>query len=439
MKTKLKTIIGTTLIAATLIPSVVFADDQKPITVFVDGQQLNFEVSPVIQDGTTLVPMRAVFEKLGLKVEWNASAKTITGTKDGLSIQMQIGNKEVSVNGKIISLEVAPNIIEGSTLVPLRFVGEASGNEIAWDGTNRRIDVKSKGNVNAIVTTLTRKDGVIYTGEIKDGLPNGKGTLVFPDVTKYEGTFLNGLQDGYGTLTGVQGWKYIGDFKSNQSDGNGKFIFADGQYYIGNFKNNKMDGQGTEYDANGNVVRSGLYSSGQYLGVTSLPAASQNGSNLSTSSSIVPTSPSTSNKLDQVNQEYNRHNQALQTLQNNYDRTINFIDDKITSIQRSSPVGYYSDSEYNQKLTSLQSQRQAKQNSLDALSMDNSPEGATQRRQLTKDVADFDQQIKNLQDGRSSQLQIQALEDQRKQEDRDYQSRVQAENTLYQNNLGNIR
>ena len=55
------------------VSAVVFANDE--IKVLVDGNQLEFDVAPVIEDGRTLVPMRAIFEALGADVDWNESSK----------------------------------------------------------------------------------------------------------------------------------------------------------------------------------------------------------------------------------------------------------------------------------------------------------------------------------------------------------------------------
>ncbi|CAN7459299.1 copper amine oxidase N-terminal domain-containing protein [Paenibacillus sp. LjRoot56] len=148
---------------ALTIPTIALADGDKPISVFVDGQQLNFEVPPMIKDGSTLVPLRALFEKFGMKVYWDASTQTITGTKDGLNIQMQVGEKNATVNGQSVTLEVPPTIIEGSTLVPLRFVGEVSGNEIGWDGVNHRINVTTHGQINLGNTSTETTSNVKQT------------------------------------------------------------------------------------------------------------------------------------------------------------------------------------------------------------------------------------------------------------------------------------
>lgn len=143
----IRKILASLVCMAVALPAIAFADDQKPISVFVDGQQLSLEVSPVIQNGTALVPIRAVFEKLGLKVTWNEETQTIAGSRDQLDIQMQVGNKDAFVNGRVVKMGVSPSIIKGSTLIPLRFVGETSGNKISWNAKNRRIDIK--GNTNS--------------------------------------------------------------------------------------------------------------------------------------------------------------------------------------------------------------------------------------------------------------------------------------------------
>lgn len=95
----IKSLLLTSMFATSIaLPTNVFADDA--ITVYVDGQQLSFEVEPVIKDGTTLVPLRAIFEKFGYEVSWHPEDQTILGLKDGADIQMNIGNNQAYVRGK---------------------------------------------------------------------------------------------------------------------------------------------------------------------------------------------------------------------------------------------------------------------------------------------------------------------------------------------------
>ncbi|MBP2002038.1 hypothetical protein J2Z69_003095 [Paenibacillus shirakamiensis] len=119
----------------------------KPIQVYMDGTKLTFPSgAPFTQSGTTLVPFRTIFEKLGLSVDWNAKTKVVTGKKSGLTIQLTIGSNRATVNGVIKKLTIAPTTVKGSTYVPLRFVGEASGAEVQWNGATSTINIYSPVN-----------------------------------------------------------------------------------------------------------------------------------------------------------------------------------------------------------------------------------------------------------------------------------------------------
>ncbi|TXK75437.1 stalk domain-containing protein [Paenibacillus sp. N3.4] len=240
---------------AIAVPSIALADTQKPISVFVDGQQLAFEVAPIIQDGTTLVPIRAVFEKLGLKVTWDSNTNTITGIKDGLNIQMKIGDTNAVLNGKATTLEVPPNIIDGNTLVPLRFVGEASGNEIAWDGDLRKVSITSKKQVPQ---GELYAQGAKYVGDIVNGKANGKGIFT-TNGTKYEGEFKDNFPDGTGVYTFSDGGKYEGELKHGNFYGKGTLTLKDGSKYVGMFKDGKRNGEGKLYDPSGRFTATGMF------------------------------------------------------------------------------------------------------------------------------------------------------------------------------------
>lgn len=68
---------------------------EQPITVLIDQQKLNLSSSsPVKDNDSILVPMRPIFEKLGLELAWDAKTSTVTASKEGLSIKLQIGSKK---------------------------------------------------------------------------------------------------------------------------------------------------------------------------------------------------------------------------------------------------------------------------------------------------------------------------------------------------------
>lgn len=115
--------------------------EEDEIIVFVDTTQVEFQVYPVIIDGTTLVPVRPLFEALGLEVGWNEEEQLVTGKTDGLEVTLKIGEARATVNQDVVPLLRAAEIQDGWTLVPLRFIGEATGAFVVWDPYNREISV----------------------------------------------------------------------------------------------------------------------------------------------------------------------------------------------------------------------------------------------------------------------------------------------------------
>jgi len=111
----------------------------QPITVVFDGQILTFDVPPAIINDRTMVPMRVIFEAHGTDVHWDDIADTVTATRGNLTVVARIGDPFINVNGNLTAMAVAPVIVEGRTLVPVRFISEALGSAVAWDGDTRTV------------------------------------------------------------------------------------------------------------------------------------------------------------------------------------------------------------------------------------------------------------------------------------------------------------
>ncbi|MDR6879581.1 stalk domain-containing protein [Bacillus sp. 3255] len=123
------------------VPASAESSKDIAIQIFFKGTELHFEdAQPIVKEGRTLVPFRKLFETLGFTVQWveNDGDRKAIGTKNGLSIELTIDSKNAIVNDSHIALDVPAQIIDGSTMVPLRFVSENSG---------YRIDFSSSGNV----------------------------------------------------------------------------------------------------------------------------------------------------------------------------------------------------------------------------------------------------------------------------------------------------
>lgn len=108
-----------------------------PVTVLVNGEAVAFDQPPVIVDGRTLVPVRAVFEALGAKMEWDNESRTAAAVKDGINVEIKIGESSFEKNGQQIPLDVPAQIIGDRTLVPLRAVADAFACQVGWDGETK--------------------------------------------------------------------------------------------------------------------------------------------------------------------------------------------------------------------------------------------------------------------------------------------------------------
>lgn len=121
--------------------SVVSADGD--IKVYIDGEVQVYDQNPLLKSGSTLVPLRGIFEALGAQIEWDGATQTVTGVKDDITVKLTIGQAVAYKNGAEVQLAVPGEIINGRTMVPLRFVSEALGAQVGWDGTSRTITITS--------------------------------------------------------------------------------------------------------------------------------------------------------------------------------------------------------------------------------------------------------------------------------------------------------
>lgn len=116
---------------------------EQGIKAFLDGKEIIFDQPPVIEDGRTLVPARAIMEAIGLTLSFEESTGTIKGTADDTAIVMKINDTAAQVNGKTVALDVPPKIIGGRTMVPLRFLGDALGLDVKWNPETKEIHLTS--------------------------------------------------------------------------------------------------------------------------------------------------------------------------------------------------------------------------------------------------------------------------------------------------------
>lgn len=108
------------------------------IRVMVNYTNLNPEVPPYIKNGRTMIPLRAVADNLNVVVNWNNTDKRVDMVNSkGTSVQLWIGKTDALKDRQSLAIDAPPEIIEGRTFVPLRFVAEALGVNVTWDDFTR--------------------------------------------------------------------------------------------------------------------------------------------------------------------------------------------------------------------------------------------------------------------------------------------------------------
>lgn len=126
----------------------------------VDGRAVSLPAAPVAVGGTALVPLRLIAEAFGRPVQWDPATREvwIGGTP---ALVLRVGAREARVDGRAVALPAAPRVAGGTVLVPLRFVAEALGLEVAYDAATRTIALRPRARPPVAVIQLPRPQVVL--------------------------------------------------------------------------------------------------------------------------------------------------------------------------------------------------------------------------------------------------------------------------------------
>lgn len=133
-------------LAMAFAPFQAAAATNSNVKIVIDGEALILDhaSSAFVKNNRTLVPVRGVFEQLGLEVDWNASAKRATIKGEDLTIKMKLGSSQVVVNGQTITVDVPVAIKQNRLFIPLRFVVEEAGFTVDWNQAKRTVYLKKE-------------------------------------------------------------------------------------------------------------------------------------------------------------------------------------------------------------------------------------------------------------------------------------------------------
>ena len=182
-----------------------------PLRVVVNGQKINFpDAQPFIDtNGRTQVPVRFVSEALGAQVDWNGDAKRVTVELNDRKVVLTIDKKDYEINGQGFQMDTVALLTESRTFVPIRFVSEALGANVSWNQNSKTVYINLNPNVSpSPVPTPTPQGGT---------------------VSYYDGIAFNNVTDvdKFGRINPEKSKEFVLKLASQLS-----FVKEDGKYYI---------------------------------------------------------------------------------------------------------------------------------------------------------------------------------------------------------------
>lgn len=130
-----------TLLLAAIMIFAATAAMAADITVLVNGEKVEFDRQPELQNGKVMIPFRFVAEKLGATVAWEEETQTIFTSLNGSFATMQIGNQSIFVDGKTYVSEKAPFLVVDRTLVSEEALEQSLGADVTWDEAAQTVTI----------------------------------------------------------------------------------------------------------------------------------------------------------------------------------------------------------------------------------------------------------------------------------------------------------
>lgn len=179
---------------ALLFVNAAYANETKEIklqinntVMTVNGENKNIDdsgTSPVILNNRTFVPVRAIIEAMGGKVDWNEETNTIILKMNNDEIKLVINSSIACFNGEEKQMETSPVIINGRTMLPIRFVAESFGFNVNWIDTNSTIIINKYMEETTMRDTADEEHGaaaLLYQGQASIRIVTDEGKVIYVD------------------------------------------------------------------------------------------------------------------------------------------------------------------------------------------------------------------------------------------------------------------
>lgn len=147
------------LFAFLLVETKSHADTQSA-NIIINGQEKIFETEPMIVNGRLLVPLRGIFEDLGAKVSWKQDSQAVKIIKDEVVVELKLGERVARKNQTEIEMDVSPVLNNNRTYVPLRFITQAFGASVTWSSETKTATIfynESEGLLAGKIKEITNQ------------------------------------------------------------------------------------------------------------------------------------------------------------------------------------------------------------------------------------------------------------------------------------------
>lgn len=153
-----------------------------PVENIITKRDLKFDTPPVIKQGRTLIPVRAITEGFGAEVKWEPEERKVTVSKGDIEIVFQLDDTTVLVNGEEKDIDVSAQLMNNRTIVPLRFIVENLGLKIDYDEDAEIIEIDEEEAEDE--DTASDTDEVIV--EDMDGEETDEDDVIIEEIDEEE-------------------------------------------------------------------------------------------------------------------------------------------------------------------------------------------------------------------------------------------------------------
>ncbi|WP_322903691.1 serine hydrolase [Paenibacillus sp. SGZ-1009] len=162
-------------------PQAAAASSATPAVITIAGQQINWSTAPFVRNGTTMIPLREAALKLGACTSWDAATRSVVMYNNGDRIVHTPGTSTITLDGYRLSMPEASRNINGTMMVPARFVAEAFKAKLTLNTTAQLATIDLTPDASTVRATAAQNVDTYLQAQGYSGLAlvesNGKVIL----------------------------------------------------------------------------------------------------------------------------------------------------------------------------------------------------------------------------------------------------------------------